>query len=99
MASYNANDTGIATGIAKVDGKILVILDFEKIVSDINKTAGLDLKGAENIKATAVTAEKHIVIVEDSLFLQRKRGVGLHISVFGLQRRCYKLRSRSDNRY
>lgn len=38
--------TGIATGIAKVDGKILVILDFEKIVSDINKAAGLDLKGA-----------------------------------------------------
>ena len=63
--------TGIATGIAKVDGKILVILDFEKIVSDINKAAGLDLKGAENAKATAVTAEKHIVIVEDSQFLNK----------------------------
>lgn len=63
--------TGIATGIAKVNGKILVILDFEKIVSDLNKAAGLDLKGAENAKATAVTAEKHIVIVEDSQFLNK----------------------------
>ena len=30
-----------------------------------------DLKGAENAKATAVTAEKHIVIVEDSQFLNK----------------------------
>ena len=64
-------DSGIATGIAKVNGKILVILDFEKIVSDINKTAGLDLNGAENVKAGAATAEKHIVIAEDSQFLNK----------------------------
>ena len=64
-------DSGIATGIAKVNGKILVILDFEKIVSDINRTAGLDLNGAENVKAGAATAEKHIVIAEDSQFLNK----------------------------
>ncbi len=62
---------GISTGIAKVDGKILVILDFEKIVSDLNQTAGLDLQGAENAFATAETAKKHIVIAEDSQFLNR----------------------------
>lgn len=70
QVSSDAN-TGIATGIAKVNGKILVILDFEKIVGDINKSAGLDLAGSENIKADKITSEKHIVIAEDSQFLNK----------------------------
>lgn len=64
-------DQGIATGIAKVDGRILVILDFEKIVSDLNRSAGLDFTGAENVSASVGTASKHLVIAEDSQFLNR----------------------------
>ncbi len=67
----NSPDSGIATGIAKIDDKIIVILDFEKIVSDLNQSAGLDLTGAENAKASAKIMTKHIVIAEDSQFLNR----------------------------
>lgn len=67
-----SEDQGIATGIAKVNGKIIVILDFEKIVSDLNRTAGLDLSGAENVDAHDIKAiDKHLVIAEDSQFLNR----------------------------
>lgn len=59
--------TNIATGIAKFKDRIILILDFEKIVSDMNQTAGLDTTGA--IHADASRENKHIVIAEDSPFL------------------------------
>lgn len=65
-------DQGIATGVAKINGKIIVILDFEKIVSDLNQSAGLDFTGSENAKNSGVSAlSKHLVIAEDSQFLNR----------------------------
>lgn len=57
----------IATGIAKLSDRIILILDFEKIVSDINRSAVIDATGAT--KADEDKAEKHIVIAEDSPFL------------------------------
>ena len=57
----------IATGIAKFKDRIILILDFEKIVSDINKTAVLDPTGIA--AADESKAAKHIVIAEDSPFL------------------------------
>ena len=58
--------TNIATGIAKLEDRIILILDFEKIVSDMNRTAVLDTKG---VTATGDRSDKHIVIAEDSPFL------------------------------
>lgn len=57
----------IATGIAKLTDRIILILDFEKIVSDINRSAVIDATGATMTDASK--AEKHIVIAEDSPFL------------------------------
>ncbi len=57
----------IATGIAKFKDRIILILDFEKIVSDMNSTAVLDTTGMSS--AGADRAQKHIVIAEDSPFL------------------------------
>lgn len=57
----------IATGIAKFKDRIILILDFEKIVSDMNSTAVLDTTGMSS--AGADRAHKHIVIAEDSPFL------------------------------
>ena len=57
----------IATGIAKLSDRIILILDFEKIVSDINRSAVLDATGAT--KADEEKSDKHIVIAEDSPFL------------------------------
>lgn len=59
--------TNIATGIAKFKDRIILILDFEKIVSDMNQSAGLDTSGATTVDASRES--KHIVIAEDSPFL------------------------------
>lgn len=57
----------IATGIAKLSDRIILILDFEKIVSDINHSAALDATGVNQTDSSK--ADKHIVIAEDSPFL------------------------------
>ncbi len=59
--------TNIATGIAKLKDHIILILDFEKIVSDLNRSAVLDKTGMT--KGTGDLDSKHIVIAEDSPFL------------------------------
>ena len=35
-STISSADSGIATGIVKIDGRLIVILDFERIVSDIS---------------------------------------------------------------
>lgn len=57
----------IATGIAKFGDRIILILDFEKIVSDMNRSAVIDTTGVAS--ADHIRSEKHIVIAEDSPFL------------------------------
>lgn len=57
----------IATGIAKLKDHIILILDFEKIVSDLNRSAVLDKTGIT--QGTGDLDSKHIVVAEDSPFL------------------------------
>ena len=57
----------IATGIAKFKDRIVLILDFEKIVSDMDPTAAFDTSGV--VATSADKSAKHIVIAEDSPFL------------------------------
>lgn len=57
----------IATGIAKFKDRIVLILDFEKIVSDMDPTSAFDTTGMTT--AAEDKANKHIVIAEDSPFL------------------------------
>lgn len=59
--------TNIATGIAKFKDRIILILDVEKIVSDMNRTAVIDTHGIMEINRDK--SMKHIVIAEDSPFL------------------------------
>lgn len=61
--------TNIATGIAKFKDRIILILDFEKIVSDMNRSAVLDTSGVN--ATTNDKSDKHIVIAEDSPFLNK----------------------------
>ncbi len=64
--------TSMATGIAKVNGRIIVILDFEKIVSDLHKSAGLDMSGVSEItNANSIESEKCLVVADDSPLLNR----------------------------
>lgn len=57
----------VATGIAKFKDRIILILDFEKIVSDMNRSAVLDTTGVTSTDESRES--KHIVIAEDSPFL------------------------------
>lgn len=68
----NNSQKGVATGIAKVDGKIIIILDFEKIIADLNCSAGLDSSGIEKLeKSKEVDYNAKIVIAEDSPLLNQ----------------------------
>ena len=68
----NNSQMGIATGIAKIEGRIIVILDFEKIISDLNCSASLDMSGMDRIDTTHDTQyDARIVIAEDSPFLNK----------------------------
>lgn len=63
-------DDSVATGIVKKDNKLIIILDFEKIVSDINPETGLKLS-----EITALGERRRcnvpILIAEDSPLLNK----------------------------
>ena len=70
-ATVGSSDESISTGIIKIDGKLIIILDFEKIVSDINPETGLKVEEVATIGANPKRAEKAILIAEDSILLNR----------------------------
>ena len=63
---------GISTGVAKINGKILMILDFEKIVADLNRSSGIDATGLSSEDRASIDAgNKRIVVADDSPFLNK----------------------------
>ena len=77
----------LCTGVAKLDTGMILILDFEKIVADINKSMGLDTTGLGEGSAAASALEKvnfesHIVIAEDSALLNKMIMDSLHTAGF-----------------
>ncbi len=63
---------GLSTGVAKLSDRIIIIMDFEKIVSKLNRAAGLDLHGVDNIKRIkGKTGSKRLVVADDSKFLNK----------------------------
>ena len=61
-------DNGIATGIVKINNQLIVILDFERIVSDISPETGLKVSDIEALEGRARN-NSHILIAEDSPLL------------------------------
>lgn len=68
--TINTADTALATGIVKLDGKLIVILDFEKIVSDISPETGLKVSDIADF-AGRDRNERPILIAEDSPLLMQ----------------------------
>ena len=69
-ATVNNEVEGVSTGIVKFDDRLVIILDFEKIVSDISPETGLrmtDLDGLGPRERSLVP----IVIAEDSHLLNK----------------------------
>lgn len=67
-ATLNGNGTGIATGIIKLAGKLIVILDFERIISDISPETGLKVSDIDQLGPRQRNAAP-ILIAEDSALL------------------------------
>ena len=62
----------IATGMAKIDDKIIMILDFEKIICDLSFGAEMEQDNFDSIKLPhSIDFEKHLVVAEDSPFLSK----------------------------
>ncbi len=64
-------DESISTGIIKIDNKLVIILDFEKILSDINPETGLKVEEVDLIEKNSKRNEKAILIAEDSVLLNK----------------------------
>ncbi len=69
-ATVSTTEEGISTGIIKLNDKLIIILDFEKIVTDINPDTGLKMTEIDEL------GERHrsdvpILIAEDSVLLNK----------------------------
>ena len=66
---YGGNDS-VMTGTTKIGNKIVTIIDFEKVLYDINPETGLQLSEVQ-VMGERDRSLKPIVVVEDSVFLMR----------------------------
>lgn len=76
-AAVSTTEEGVSTGIIKYENRLIIILDFEKIVTDINPETGLKMTDIEEL------GERHridvpILIAEDSPLLNKLIVDSLH---------------------
>lgn len=69
-ATVSTTEEGISTGIIKYDEKLIIILDFEKIVSDINPETGLKITDIDEL-GERERSDVPILIAEDSVLLNK----------------------------
>ena len=69
-ATMSSTEAGISTGIVKIDDKLIIILDFEKIISDINPEAGLRVSEIEEM-GKRNRSSIPLMICEDSPLLNK----------------------------
>lgn len=69
-STINVQDRGVSTGVIKIDGKLVVILDFEKIISDISPETGLKMSDVEHLEGRNRN-DSPILIAEDSPLLSK----------------------------
>lgn len=66
--TISTDKNGIATGIIKMDKKLIIILDFEKIITDINPETGLKVSDVNHL-GVRKRNNSPILIAEDSPLL------------------------------
>ncbi len=76
-AAVSTTEEGVSTGIIKFEERLIIILDFEKIVTDINPETGLKMTDIDEL------GERHridvpILIAEDSPLLNKLIVDSLH---------------------
>lgn len=68
--TVSTSEDGISTGIIKLDKNLIIILDFEKIVTDINPETGLKISEIEELGPRS-NHDIPILIAEDSPLLNK----------------------------
>lgn len=68
--TISSTETGISTGIVKIDGKLIMILDFERIVSEISPETGLKVSDIARLGVRS-NVDVPILIAEDSPLLRK----------------------------
>lgn len=68
--TINGGGDGVATGITQCEGRLITILDFEKIASDIAPETGIQLSEIEKLGVRSPKDVK-VLVAEDSVLLAR----------------------------
>ena len=69
-STINTEQNSASTGVIKMDNKLIIILDFEKIVTDISPETGLKVSDMEHM-TNLERCDSPILIAEDSPLLSR----------------------------
>ena len=69
-ATISSDESGVSTGVIKLDDRLVVILDFEKIVTDINPETGLKVSEMDEYE-TKDRSKSPIMLCEDSPLLSK----------------------------
>lgn len=69
-STVSTSEDGVSTGIIKINGKLIIILDFEKIVTDINPETGLRISEISEL-GERTAKDIAILIAEDSPLLNK----------------------------
>lgn len=69
-ATVSTTEDGVSTGIVKLNDKLIIILDFEKIVADINPETGLKITDIDAL-GERQRNDIPILIAEDSMLLNK----------------------------
>lgn len=72
-------EEGVATGIAQFEGRLITILDFEKIVAEISPETGIQYSDLDRLGERS-RSDKTILIAEDSMLLSKMIIESLHRS-------------------
>ena len=57
-------------GVIKLNGEMIFLLDFEKIVVDINPESGINMERIQKL-GKRERSNKHLVVAEDSPLLRK----------------------------
>lgn len=76
-AAVSTTEEGVSTGIIKFEERLIIVLDFEKIVTDINPETGLKLTDIEEL-GERQRIDVPILIAEDSPLLNKLIVDSLH---------------------
>lgn len=69
-AALSSQGNGVATGIIKLDGRLIILLDFEKIIADISPATTLRIEEVDALGARERSSQP-ILIAEDSPLLSQ----------------------------